>query len=49
MRPFNPMPEIASIKNIFAIYEDGGNAPKTLEQLVQILDDSVEDLAKEMA
>ena len=43
----NHMPKIESIKNIFAIYEDGGNAPKSLEQLAQILDDAVEDACLE--
>ena len=47
MRQINYVPENGSIKNIFAIYEDGGNAPKSLEQLAQILDDAVEDAYQE--
>ena len=47
MRQRNHMPQIETIKNIFAIYEDDGNAPKSLAQLAQILDDAVEDACQE--
>lgn len=42
MRYHNVMPTNAQIRECFAVWEDDGNHPKSLEELAQIMDDVVE-------